>query len=77
MSNDSDYMGIILEEIRDQYKFVIEAVGQVQDTMKTLATQENLDRVETKVDTIKLALRDTNKDLRLHDVRISKLEQAV
>lgn len=77
MSNDSNYTGIILEEIRDQNKAVIEAVGQMQDTMKTLATQENLDRVETKVDTIQFALTDTNKDLRLHDVRIRKLEQAV
>lgn len=76
MNSGRDYTGIILEEIRDQNKAVIEAVGQVQDTMKTLATQENLDRVEAKVDAIQFALTETNKDVRLHDVRISKLEQA-
>ena len=76
MRSDSDYTGILLEEIRDQNGAVLEAVGQMQDTIKTLATQANLDRVETKVDAIQFALTDTNKDLRLLDARVTRLEQA-
>ena len=77
MKSSRDYTGVILEEIRDQVKAVFEAVGQIQDTIKTLATQKNLDRVEKKVDTIQIALTDTNKELREHDVRINHLEQLV
>ena len=77
MKSSRDYTGIILEEIRNQYKVVIEAVGLMQETMKTLATQANLDRVEKKVDAIQFALTETNKEVRLHDTRISRLERAV
>lgn len=75
MANDN-YMGILLEEIRDQNKVVLEAVGQIQDTMKTLATKDELRAVAEDVKTIKSALKDTNKDLANHDLRITRLEQA-
>lgn len=71
MSNDSGYTGILLEEIRDQNKAVIEAVGQMQDNIKTLATQDALNAVTDDVKLIKLALTDTNKDIRLHNVKLA------
>ena len=77
MSNNSDYTGIVLEEIRDQNKAVIEAVGQMQDTMKTLATKVALQAVADDVKIIKSVLTDTNKDLNLHDIRLRNLEQVV
>jgi len=76
MSNNSDYTGIVLEEIRDQNKAVIEAVGQIQDTMKTLATKVALQEVADDVVIIKSVLTDTNKDSRLLDARVTRLEQA-
>lgn len=77
MKSGRDYTGIILEEIRDQYKVVIEAVGTIQETMKTLATKDDLHRVEKKVDTIQFALTETNNDVRHLDSRVTRLEQAV
>ena len=76
MSNNSDYTGIVLEEIRDQNKAVIEAVGQIQDTMKTLATKVALQEVADDVVIIKSVLTNTNKDSRLLDARVTRLEQA-
>ena len=49
MSNDTEYTNLILEEIRGQNKVVIEAVGQMQEKIETLATQESLDRLAVKV----------------------------
>ena len=76
MSEDKEYTNILLEKIADQNKVVVEAVGQIQDTIKTLATKEDLARVESKVDTIQAAFIDTNKDLNLLDNRVSTLERA-
>lgn len=75
MSKDDDYVAIMLEEIRDQNKAVLEAVGQIQDKVKTLATKDGLDNVEVKVDTIQAVLTDTNKDLISLDSRVTTLEQ--
>ncbi len=61
MAKDDIYSEILLEEIRGQNKAVIEAVGQIQDTVKTLATQESLNALEVKVDTIQAAVTDTTK----------------
>ena len=77
MKSGRDYTGIILEEIRDQFKIVIEAVVSLQETIKTLATQDSLNAVANDVKTIKLALTETNKEVHIHDLRITKLEQAV
>lgn len=74
MSQDDNYTNILLEEIHGQNKAVIEAVGQMQDKMKTLATQESLDELDTKVTTIQRAITDTNK---VTNKRIKTLETAV
>ena len=76
MTKDDEYTNIILEEIRDQNKAVLEAVGQMQDKMDTLVTKEDLARIDTKVDTIATAVRDTNKDVAGLDQRVTALEQA-
>ncbi len=77
MKSGRDYTGIILEEIRDQLKVIIEAVVSLQEAVKTLAAQDSLNAVAEEVKTIKLALTETNKEMSLHDMRISKLERAV
>ena len=75
MKSGRDYTGIILEEIRDQFKFVIEAVSLMQITMKTLATKDDLHKLEIKVDAVKYALTDTNKEVHLIESRVTRLEQ--
>lgn len=61
MKSCRDYTSVILEEIRDQFKVVIEAVVSLQETIKTLATQDSLNAVANDVKTIKLALTEASK----------------
>ena len=74
MSQDDNYTNILLEEIHGQNKAVLEAVGQMQDKMKTLATQDSVDELDVKVSTIQRAVTDTNKD---SDKRLKTLEKVV
>lgn len=76
MSNDTEYTNLILEEIRGQNKVVIEAVGQMQEKIETLATQESLDRLAVKVNTIEAAVKDTNKEVKDLNRRVTILEHA-
>jgi hypothetical protein len=76
MSDDDHYNGILLEEIRDQNKAVLEVVVMMQDQMSTLATKSDLQAVADDVSWIKLALKDTNKDLKNLAKRVTVLEQA-
>jgi hypothetical protein len=73
--SDDNYTAVILEEIRDQNKAVLEAVGQMQDQMKMLATKDELQAVADDVKVIKLAIADTSHDLVDHEQRITALEQ--
>lgn len=75
MSQDDNYTAVLLEEIRDQNKAVLESVGQIQEKMNTLATQESLDELDAKVTTIQKALTATNKDVVDLDGRVTTLEQ--
>lgn len=75
MSSDN-YTAIVLEEIRDQNRAVLEAVSQMQTRMHLLATQASLEAVATDVTTIKAAVNATNHDLTSLDTRVSTLEQA-
>jgi hypothetical protein len=76
MSKDNDYIGVLLEDIRDQNKAVLEAVVHLKDKVNTLATQDSLNALSSKVTTIHTAVTDTNKDLIILDSRVSVLEQA-
>jgi len=76
MSKDDDYTNVLLEQIRDQNKAVLEGVGQIQSQMNTLATKAELQAVADDVKTIKVVVVDTNKDLKNLDRRVTALEQA-
>jgi hypothetical protein len=70
-----DYTGILLEEIRSQNQAVLEAVGQIQDTVKTLATQDSVDQVAATVATIQAAVTANNTDIVSLKGRVTRLEQ--
>lgn len=72
---DENYVGVLLEEIRDQNKAVLEVVGQIKDEVKTLATKDALQAVADDVQTIKVVLTETNKDLAGLNRRVTLLEQ--
>lgn len=75
MSKDENtYVGIILEEIRDQNKAVLEAVGGMQDKMRSLATKEEVENLAEDVKIIKAVITDASKQQQNHEVRISQLE---
>lgn len=76
MSKEDDYIAVLLEDIRDQNKAVLESVVHTQDTVKTLATKEGLRAVEAKVDTIQKVITDTTKDFISLDNRVTTLEQS-
>lgn len=66
----------MLEQIHDQNKAVLEAVGQMQAKMETLATKDDLQVVADNVKTIKATLTATNRDLTDLDGRVIRLEQS-
>lgn len=75
MSTDENYIGILLEEIRDQNKAVLEAVGGVQANVETIPMlHESLGELTAEVKTIKVAVTATNRDLADLDGRVARLE---
>lgn len=59
MGKNSDYTDVILEEIRDQNRPVLEAATHLQHKVHKLATKDDLSPVEAKVDTIQSAVKAT------------------
>lgn len=76
MGADDNYVAVVMEEIRSQNKAVLESVAQMKETMKTLATKDELAEVKSDVKAIKATIKFTNKDLQDHENRITLLEQA-
>jgi hypothetical protein len=76
MASDENYTNVLLEEIRDQNRAVLELVGQMRGQMNGLATEDSLQEVADDVKTVKAVLTDTNKDLKELDGRVTLLEQA-
>lgn len=67
-------LAVILETINDNFKAVLESVGQMQDQMKLLATKAELQAGLDEIKTIKLAVTETNKHVAGHERRINRLE---
>ena len=76
MSKDEDnYIGVILEEIRDQNKAVLEAVGDMQSMVAKIPNmEEDLAELKSDVQVIKTVVTDISKRQNQHEVRITKLE---
>lgn len=71
---EDNYVGVLLENIQDQNKAVLEAVGAMRQEIKTLARQEDLQEVKQDVKTIRLAVKQTNEQVHDNDQRITRLE---
>lgn len=76
MSNsDDNYLGVLLEEIRDQNKAILEAVSDMQAQVAKLPGIDgsvNELKADTKV--IKTAVTEQSKQLKNHESRITRLE---
>lgn len=73
MSNN--YTDIILEEIRDQNKAILEAVGGMQEQVaKIPRMEEKIDKLGQDLRVVKAAVTDTNHEVRALDRRVTRLE---
>jgi hypothetical protein len=71
-----EYTNILLEEIRDQNRAVLEVVGTMQERLEQTALQSDLEEVKQDVKTGNAALKATNEQLIDYETRLTKLEQA-
>ncbi len=75
MSSANTYVAVLLEEVRDQYKTVLEAVGGMQKNVALIPEmREDISEMKQDIKVLKAALTDTNHQVQDHEVRISRLE---
>ncbi len=79
MSNDDrQYFGVILEDIRDQNRLVLEAVGDMQRHVAHIPQmRDDIAELKSDMKVVKAVLKDTNRQVHSHERRISALEIAV
>ena len=77
MSDSEDnYIGVLLEQIRDQNRAVLEAVGSMQEELKRVPKREEFDELKQDVKVIKAAVTDLSHQVTDHEHRIGHLESA-
>jgi len=75
MANDDNYVAVLLEEIRDQNKAVLEAVGDLQKNVSKIPViEETVDELKQDMKVVKAAVTDMSHQVQDHGVRISRLE---
>ena len=73
---DNNYTDILLEDIRDQNRAVLEAVGAMQDHVKLIPKiSERLEKLEYDMAAVRIATRVTNDSIKLIKIRTEKLEE--
>lgn len=77
MTSNDEYVAILLEELRDQNKAVLEAVSDIQRSVSDLPVMKH-DIADLKQDmkVVKAAVTDMSHELKDHEARISRLEAA-
>lgn len=75
-SDDVRYFGILLEEIRDQNRAVLEAVGDMLAQVRVLPTRAEFAELRQDVKVIKAAVTDVSHQVADHEHRITRLEAA-
>jgi hypothetical protein len=78
MSNTNDnYLGVLLEEIREQQKAVLEAVGDMRRQVARLPKiEESVDELKQDMKVVKAAVTDLSRQVSDHEIRIIQLETA-
>ncbi len=76
MSKDDNYTNVILEEVRDQNKKILEMVSLMGEQMQKTAKQESIDEVKNDLKIVKAAVTDQGAVLADHETRITSLETA-
>jgi hypothetical protein len=73
---DENYSMVLLEQLVDQNKAVLEAVGDIQHKVAHLPTRDEFDELRRDVKATMSALRDASGQVAGHETRISALEAA-
>ena len=71
-----DYATILLEEIRDQNKAILEGLREVPKRVELNELKQDVAEVKQSVKTIEAAVKATNRDLGALDQRVTRLEAA-
>ena len=71
-----DYNTILLEEIRDQNKAILEGLREVPKRVEFNELKQDVAEVKQSVKTIEAAVKATNRDLAAFDQRVTRLEAA-
>lgn len=74
MANDKNYTDVLLEDMNAKMQAVLEIVSDNQRVLQDIPKRDEFNELKTEVTTIRAAVIDTNKELKLHDRRITKLE---
>ena len=75
--SDKDYTAILLEEIREQNKAVLEYVGELPGIKKDIAElKEDVAVLKSDMKVVKAAVTDISHQLDDHEHRIARLEAA-
>ncbi len=74
MANDKNYTDVLLEDMNAKMQAVLEIVSDNQRVLQDIPKRDEFNELKTEVATIRPAVTDTNKELKLHDRRITKLE---
>lgn len=69
-NDDIRYIGVLLEQILDQNKVILEAVSGIKD----LPTRDEFDGLKADIKVIKATVTDQSKELAEHEHRITRLE---
>lgn len=75
--SDDNYLGVLLEEIRDQNKAVLEAVGDMQKNVaKIPGIEQSVNELKQDMKVVKAAVTDLSHQVTDHERRIGGLEAA-
>lgn len=74
---NEDHLSILLEEIKDQNKAVLEAVGEMKSNVAHIPEmQKDISELKSDMKTVKKAVQATNVDLHQLENRVTTLEAA-
>jgi len=74
-TDDTDYIGVLLEEIRSQNKAVLEVVGDMQENVaKISGIEQSVNELKQDMKVVKAAVTDLSNQVSDHEHRIGRLE---
>ena len=63
---DVNHLSVLMEQVVDQNKAVLEAVGDIRAKVEDLPTRDEFNELKRDVKTIKAAVTDLGSDLKKH-----------